>query len=146
MKIFISYLLLFSCLNFGTPLYAATQTLITYYPAPNGNYNRMQTNSIKLTASTLSAIQAQYKCSFDPTAGLVPCPAGLMYFDTPTQTIFVATATHWSTLNATCVPVTACPVSNGCSSDSCGMGCGPGTCPVSKSCSSSTPGIPGTCV
>ena len=41
------YLFLFlPCLLVVTPLYAATQTLTTYYPAPGGNYNNLTINTL----------------------------------------------------------------------------------------------------
>ena len=130
------------------PAHAATQTLTTYYPVPSGNYNKLQTNSMRLTASTLVAIQAQYKCSFDPAAGLSPCPAGLMYFDTDAQSIYVSTGTSWTTVNATCIPVTPCSDALNCSNDNCGNKCGSlnGKCPQGQMCNSSIPGIPGSCI
>ncbi len=144
MKRSIFYFLLLSILMGGTPLHAATQTLTTYYPAPSGNYRKLQTSSMQLTASTLSSIQAQYHCSFDPAAGLSPCPAGLMYYDTDSQTVFVSAGTHWSSINATCVPVTACSATLNCGNDSCGISCG--SCIGGKTCSSPTTNIPGSCI
>jgi hypothetical protein len=46
MKRSTSYVIFLSCLMVvTTPLYAATQTLTTYYPAPQGNYKNMTVNS-----------------------------------------------------------------------------------------------------
>jgi hypothetical protein len=135
--------LLFGILYISTPLYAGTETLVTTYPSPSGNYNRLQTNSILLKASTLSVIQAKYKCSYDPAAGLPPCPAGLVFFDTDSQAIYVSVGTHWRSVNSSCVPLTACSSSLNCGSDSCGISCG--ACLPNKTCSSSLPGTPGSC-
>jgi hypothetical protein len=142
MKIF-SFLFL-ACLTLATPLYAGTETLTTYYPAPNGIYNKLNTSSLQLMPSTLSAIQAQYNCSYDPLAHLPPCPAGIVYFDTDAKTIYVSAGTHWRSVNSTCVPLTACSASLNCSSDSCGNFCG--TCLGPSTCSSSAAGTPGSCV
>ena len=144
MKRWISYFLFLSWLMVVTSVYAETQTLTTYYPAPSGNYNKIQANSVQLVASTLSAIQAQYRCSFDPSARLSPCPAGLMYYDTNAQTIYVSAGTHWRAVNSTCVPLVACSDVFNCSTDSCGFSCG--TCSTAEGiCSSTTAGTPGKC-
>jgi len=141
MKFSISYFL--SCLILLTPLYAGTQTLTTYYPAPSGNYNKIATNFMQLGTSALSAIQAQYKCSYDHASGLPACPAGIIYFDTEANTLAVSDGTHWRIVNSRCVPLNACSVSLNCSSDDCGNSCG--TCSGQSTCSSSTPGTPGKC-
>ena len=144
MKRSISCFLFLSCVMVVTPLFAGTQTLATYYPAPSGNYNKIQTTSMQLIASTLTAIQAQYRCSFDPAAGLGPCPAGLMYYDTDAQTIYVSAGTHWRAVNSTCVPLVACSDVLNCSTDSCGFSCG--TCSTAQGiCNSTTAGVPGKC-
>src|ERR1700733_7919191 len=83
----------------ASPLHAASQTLTTYYPAPSGKYNTLQSNSLRLEPSTLSAIQTKNNCSFDPAAHVSPCPAGLTYYDTDAQTIFFSTGTHWMAVN-----------------------------------------------
>ena len=80
----------------ATPAFAGTQTLITYYPAPTGDYNKIQTNYLKLGASTLNAIEEQYNCSYDPTNGHPACPAGIIYFDTDAHTLVVSDGTHWN--------------------------------------------------
>lgn len=141
MKFSISYFL--SCLILLTPLYAGGLTLTTYYPAPSGNYNKISTNFMQIGASTLSVIQAQYKCSYDPTSGLPACPAGIIYFDTDIHTLAVSDGTHWRVINSTCAPLKPCSPSLNCSSDDCGNICG--TCPGQNICSSTTPGTPGSC-
>jgi hypothetical protein len=139
---FIPFLFLF--LGGLIPAYAATQTLSTYYPAPSGNYNKLQANSLQLVPSTMSAIQTEYKCSFDPSANLPPCPAGLMYYDTDAKAIYISSGTHWGAMYAAaCVPAQACSTNLNCGTDSCGNPCG--TCSNGQSCSSITAGVPGTC-
>ncbi|MDE1921072.1 MAG: hypothetical protein KGJ09_07445 [Candidatus Omnitrophica bacterium] len=140
--------LAFFCALGAAPLLAATQTLTTYYPAPSGNYNKIHTNSLQLAASSLSAVQAQYHCSFEPADNLPPCPAGLMFFDTEAQTIFVSSGTSWTSINATCMPVKPCSATLNCGNDNCGNKCGnlEGACPAGQGCSSNIPGNPGSCM
>jgi hypothetical protein len=143
MKLSISYFVFLSCLLVLTPLYAGTQTLVTYYPAPTGNYNKIQTSFLQLGSSTLSAIQAEYKCSYDPASGLPACPAGIIYYDTDAHTLFFSNGSHWEYVVASCIPLTPCSSRLNCNTDSCGNSCG--ICPSLKTCSNSTPGTPGTC-
>ena len=143
MKLSISYFIFLSCLIVLPPLYAGTQTLTTYYPAPSGNYNKIQTNFMRIGASTLNVIQAQYKCSYDLTAGLPPCPAGIIYYDTDAHTLFFSDGTHWRMAVSSCVPLISCSASLNCSTDSCEISCG--ACLGSQTCSSSISGTPGTC-
>ncbi|MDE1920070.1 MAG: hypothetical protein KGI24_01330 [Candidatus Omnitrophica bacterium] len=56
----ITYLVFLSCLMALTPLYAATQTLTTYYPAPNGNY-------LNLTVNQVFTLVATAACSYSGT-------------------------------------------------------------------------------
>jgi hypothetical protein len=142
MKRLIPCFFFLSCL-LVTPLYAASETLTTYYPVPSGKYNKLQSNSLQVEPSTLSAVQAKYNCSFDPALHLSPCPAGLIYYDIDAQTLYVSAGTHWRSINSTCVPLTACSATLNCGNDSCGDLCG--TCASSSACSSTTPNVPGTC-
>jgi hypothetical protein len=87
-----------------TPLYAGTETLTTYYPAPDGNYNKIVTTSLKLVATTLKEVENQYKCSYNPAEGLSPCPAGLVFYNTDAHIPFISDGTHWRALPASCVP------------------------------------------
>jgi hypothetical protein len=144
MKFSLSCFIFLSWLFVITPLYAGSETLTTYYPSPAGYYNKLQTNYMKLGASTLNAIQAYYKCSYDPSSGLPPCPAGIIYFDTDANTLFVSDGTHWRSAVTSCVALKPCSASLNCGSDSCGMSCG--TCLGGQTCSSSTAGTPGSCV
>ena len=122
MKFAVSYFLL--CLILLTPLYAGNLTLTTYYPAPSGNYNRITTNFMQLGASTLRAIQAEYKCSYDPASGLPACPAGIIYYDTDAHTLFFSDGAHWRMAVSSCVPLTSCSTVLNCGTDSCGYSCG----------------------
>jgi hypothetical protein len=140
-KIFLLYFL--SCLIGLTPLYAGSQTISTYYPSPSGNYNKLQTNYVHLTPSTVNAIEAMYKCSYFPESGFPPCPAGLFFYNTDQHTIYVSDGTHWRFVNASCVPLKPCSEILNCNTDDCGYSCG--NCPENKTCSSSTPGTPGKC-
>lgn len=141
MKCSISYFLFFTCLMLLTPLYAGTQTLITYYPAPNGFYKKLHSTSVQLNATTRSDIEAQYNCSYSLSAN--PCPAGIMYFDKSTDQVYVSTGSQWQYLPGVCAPETACSKVLNCGTDSCGNSCGP--CAFPNTCSSAIPGIPGTC-
>jgi hypothetical protein len=143
MKLSASCFLSLSCLIMSTTLYAGTQVLSTYYPSPSGNYKKIQTNYMQLTESTLSAIEAMYKCSYVPASGLPPCPAGIVFYNTDEHTLYVSDSTHWRSVFSTCVPLTPCSESLNCSSDDCGNSCG--TCPGNQKCSSSIPTSPGTC-
>ena len=131
------------CLFLSTPLHAGSMSLTTYYPAPNGNYNKITTHFMQYMPTTLSNIKEQYKCSYDPADGLPACPAGLVYFDTDVHTLVVSDGTHWRIIPSMCVPLKACSPKLNCSSDDCGNLCG--ICPGPNTCSSSTPGIPGSC-
>jgi hypothetical protein len=130
------YFLFLSFLILSTPLYAGTEVLTTYYPSPSGNYNKITTNVMQMGSSTLSAIQAEYKCSYDPSSGLPPCPAGIMYYDTDAKSLFFSDGTHWKMVVSSCVPLTPCSASLNCGTDSCG---------AQSSCSSITSGTPGSC-
>ena len=143
MKFSAPYLFFLSFLILVTPLYAGTQTITTYYPSPSGDYNKMQTNFMKLGAYTLRAVQAEYKCSYDLTAGLPPCPAGIIYYDTDAHTLFFSDGAHWRMAVSSCIPLVACPTNLGCGTDSCGNSCG--TCIGSQTCSNFMPQTPGTC-
>jgi hypothetical protein len=143
MKFSISYFLFLSCLIVLTPLYAATETLTTYYPSPSGNYKKIQTNYMQITPSTLSDIEAMYKCSYFPASGLPPCPAGIVFYNTDEHTLYVSDSTHWRSVYSTCVPLRPCSEILNCSTDDCGNPCG--NCPGNLKCSSSTPTSPGTC-
>jgi len=123
----LSLLILFGCFLGGSS-FAGTETLITYYPAPNGNYSKITSNAVRLTPSTLSHIQKLYKCSFDPVDHLSACPAGLTYYDTDAHTLAVSDGTHWRVVNSMCVPVKPCSQHPTCGSDDCGTICGPGSC------------------
>ncbi len=143
MRFPISYFIFLACLLVLTPLYASTVTMTTYYPAPTGNYNRIQTNLMQLGSSTLKTIEAQYKCSYDPASGLPACPSGIIYYDTDAHTLFFSDGTNWRQVVSSCLPLTQCSPSLNCSTDSCGNSCG--TCVGQSTCSSSAPGTPGTC-
>ena len=143
MKFFTSYLLFLSCLIVSTSLSADSMTLTTYYPAPSGNYNKITTNFIQLGSSTLSAIQAEYKCSYDPIFRLPACPAGIIYYDTEAKTLLFSDGAHWRMAVSSCLPLIPCSASLNCGTDSCGYSCG--TCPAQHTCSSSTAGTPGSC-
>ena len=71
----ILYILFFflSFLVVLTPLYAATQTLTTYYPAPQGNYKNMQINNTMTMTSQAAAcgVQAGTNVVFVDDAGLL---------------------------------------------------------------------------
>lgn len=142
MKILFSYL--FSTLILSIPLYAGEVTLTTYYPAPDGNYNKIASNFVQLGASTLDDIKKEYKCSYDPTAGLPACPEGLAFYNTETHSLYISDGTHWRSVNSSCVPLKQpCSTVFNCSTDDCGNYCG--TCIGQSICSSTTPGVPGSC-
>jgi hypothetical protein len=144
MKVNTAYLIFIIFMMIGAPLYAGTQTLTTYYPAPNGDYVKLKSSSLHLMPSTLNDIQKQFNCSYDPAAELAPCPAGIVYFDVNAQMVYISAGTHWSSVNATCVPVIACSGSLNCGTDSCGNYCG--TCSGTKTCTGSSSSSPGSCV
>ena len=141
MKFSIFFSIFLPCLMASTLLYAGSETLTTYYPAPAGNYNKIQTNFMRLGASTLSAIQAQYKCSYNPASGLPACPAGIIYYDTDARTLFFSDGSEWKMAVSSCVPLVACQPNFNCGTDSCGNSCG--TCPGNQTCPSPTPGTCG---
>ncbi len=141
-KIFIHSL--FCALVFSTPLYAGSVTLTTYYPSPSGNYNKLAANSMRLGSITLGEIKDQYQCTYESNTSLPRCPAGLLFYDKMSQTLYIADGTHWRYVNSTCIPLhQACSKVFNCSSDDCGNDCG--TCIGPAACSSSTPGTPGVC-
>jgi len=68
---YISYLIFLTCFMFITPLFAGTQTLSTYYPAPNGNY-------LNMTVNNELALQTGGACSAGTPVGIANVSGALV--------------------------------------------------------------------
>ena len=143
LKYYLPRLVFIGCLFMLSPAYAGTQSLVTYYPAPDGNYNRVSVDTLQSIPNTLTAIQAQFKCSYDPLTGWPPCPAGIQFYNTDAHALYVSDGTHWRSVNATCIPITPCATTSNCGTDDCGVACG--ICPSPSTCNIQPMGTQGRC-